>query len=83
MLRTIGTTLGKASGAQKMVCSKKDRWGSCAKADAPSPSEFGAHVPAPLASLPISKSEVRTAPERFPSKICPVPCFHHALIWLR
>ena len=36
-----GTTVGRASGAQKTVCSWKDPSGSAAKAEAPSPPEIG------------------------------------------
>lgn len=39
----IGTTIGRTSGAQKTVCCLNDLNGSWAKADAPSPLEFGRH----------------------------------------
>src|SRR3954467_4032400 len=35
-----GTTVVRTSGAQKIICSSKDRWGSWAKADAPPPPEL-------------------------------------------
>lgn len=42
--RPIGTTVGRASGAQKIVCVLNDPCGSCAKAEAPSPPETGRHM---------------------------------------
>src|SRR6059058_2904479 len=39
-----GTTVARTSGAQKIVCSSKDRWGSWAKADAPPPPERRGHL---------------------------------------
>jgi hypothetical protein len=39
-----GTTAGRTSGAQKIVCSWNDLCGSWAKAEAPSPPEFLGHA---------------------------------------
>lgn len=40
VVAATGTTVGRTSGAQKMVCSPQDLSGSWAKADTPPPPEF-------------------------------------------
>src|SRR3954452_20648998 len=66
-----GTTVVRPSGAQKIISSSKDRCGSWAKADAPSPPELGGHLAIWATSYHrfVVASIVRVAAKTFPGDV--------------